>query len=166
MITIPLLIIFSVPRVVCAELQTVYETFTKESRSLAGWKKRENACKYAMASAKHKAVKKCKTEHKGKIIEVTDPASDNRKKIIEQCTDCTQTKHFNEWYCTGRVTVKCEYTADREGTGVINKMRGQLLKNKPKYTETNNPCSKDTQTKACIQYRDYLKKNLSQGVRN
>lgn len=164
--TILIAVFLSAPSVVSAELRTVEEIFTEQSRSLAGWKKRDNACLYAKASAKHKAVKKCKTKHHGKIIAVTSPGSDKPKKIIEQCTDCTQSKYFNEWYCTGKVTVKCEYTVNSEDPGVINSLRGQVQKSNPNYTETNNPCSKDTQTRACIQYRESLKKNTSQGVRN
>lgn len=160
-----LLAMLLAPQASRAESQTVYERFTKESRSLAGWKKRKSACKYAIAAAKHKAIKACK-KNKGRIVEVTPKKSKKRRKTLDQCTRCTRSKHWNEWYCTGKVTVNCRYESDKKGTGLVNTMRG-VLRDKTKaktYTETDNPCVKDTQTYECMAYRK--QKNMSQGVRD
>ncbi|MFT6387018.1 MAG: hypothetical protein ACJAUP_000388 [Cellvibrionaceae bacterium] len=133
---------------------TVIEIFTVEKRGLAGWESRESSCKYAITAAKNSASARC-TKQKGELLQTFNTS----------CDKCKQTEYFNEWYCSGTATVQCKYETEKPDTTTINKMRGMLQdKYGQPYTETHNPCVRDTQTMACKNYRN-AKKHAG-GVRN
>lgn len=129
--------------VAVGEQQNVIETFTVEKRGLAGWETEALSCKNAIAAAKESAKSRCDKED-GEVL----------KTLSTDCNACKQTRYFKEWYCTGAATIQCEYYTKESDPGFLDLMRKKLHdKNGKPYTETENPCSKDTQTNACSEYR-------------
>jgi hypothetical protein len=130
-----------------AAKQNVLDTFTKEKRGIAGWETEAASCKYAKLDAEMSAKAACDRKL-GKVL----------KTMKEECHSCKKSKHWNEWYCTGSVTLQCQYEADEKEINLLEKLRG-LLQDEfgNPYTETNNPCTKDTNTKKCNEYRKAVK---------
>ncbi|MCP3981404.1 MAG: hypothetical protein GY716_19060 [bacterium] len=147
-----------------AEDKLVAETYSKESRSLAGDKSQESACKYAIQAATRKAKAHCKEELKGELVPFVAKGTEAPVDIVKQCHSCKQSEHWLEWYCTGKVTMQCSYHADVDSPSLVNQLRGQVQKDA--HTPTDNPCVEDTQTEACADYRKQLKKAAVGGSRN
>jgi len=147
----------------------VVEEMNKESRSLSSWKKQDRACYHAIASARRKAENDCKHKKKGEIIPIKEAVfnelSNESKpiKYISECnpSDCTQNKYSKQWTCTGKVTMKCVYTIEKQEEDNIIKIGKGAIR---KHIKPNNPCIEDTSTVACIDYRKSI--NATQGVRD
>lgn len=130
-----------------SEEQTVLETFTVEKRGIAGWETEAASCKYAIIDAQVTAKSRCDKNH-GKV----------KSTLSTECGPCKETEYFNEWYCTGAATIQCEYQSEKPNSGIMNGLRKLLYdSNGNPYTESNNPCTQDTQTKACQEYRSAKK---------
>ena len=129
------------------------DTITAETRGISSWSSKLDSCKYAEQAAKRKAESACK---KKKGI--------NLNFLKTQCFDCRQSTYTNEWYCSSRVVAQCSSFENIKSPSPINKLRGLLQdSNGNPYTEKNNPCTKDANTKACKEYRKAKKAAI--GVR-
>lgn len=143
-----LLVLMLVSITALSKEQTVLETLTVEKRGIAGWETEAQSCKYAIIDAEVLAKSRC-DKKAGKV----------QSTLSTDCGACKETKYFNEWYCTGSATIQCEYQSEETDSGLINRLRGLLLDSQGQpYTETNNPCIQDVQTKACKAYREAKKK--------
>ena len=137
----------------------VVDTFTTDSPSFTTWKKKENACYYAMATASRKAVKGCKKGKKGSIVKVSKGGG-LVTALKKSCHSC-EYKRNKEWKCIGSVTVQCKYTIEKPSSSLISKAKSLLLE----QNKTENPCIKDQQTPECVAFRKNHTEAIGIGIR-
>jgi hypothetical protein len=139
----------------------VTNTVTAEDTSFTTWHHKPNACNYAIAAARNKAVKQC-TDEKGKAGKIVKIEQEDGRLVTplnKSCHSCTLKKN-KEWRCMGSVTVRCKYIMNKPETSLIKGMRGSLRE----QTAAESPCNDDPKGTACRQHK--IDQNTAGGVRN